>query len=356
MKSAGNDTTVLELLVPGLLGPVPPSPQAPPKTPVLDRLLARGRPTDSLGGDLTAALLERFGVDASAPYCLAADDPEWDRAGFWMHADPVHLRPDRDLLRLFDARHLVIGQDEAAALVAAFNAHFAADGLWLVAPAASRWYLRCDSAPALQTQPLAAVIGQHIDGFLPVGADAPRWASLMNEAQMLLFQSPVNRRREAAGQPAVNGLWTWGGGLWRPPTAADPPDRVLGDMPLARGLALAAGIPLRGDDGPGLVEVGELAKLLDPAEAPGRVLAIWQGLQEALLAQDEAAWAQAAEALDRALQPALAAMRAGRLARIELDVCDGRRWSIRPGDLRRFRIGWPRRPRTLAERAAAPEI
>ncbi len=131
---------VLELLVPGLLGPIPPRQGQPLSTPTLDRLLARGRQSATPATDVTTALLARFGADASAPYSLAADDPGWDRAGFCMHAAPVHLRPDRDLLRLFDARHLDISQDEADGLTAELNAHFArgriafhgADGVALV--------------------------------------------------------------------------------------------------------------------------------------------------------------------------------------------------------------------------------
>ena len=50
------------------------------------------------------------------------------------HADPVHLRPDRDRLILFDSRNLGITHEEAGALVGLFNGHFAADGMRLQAP------------------------------------------------------------------------------------------------------------------------------------------------------------------------------------------------------------------------------
>jgi hypothetical protein len=247
---------------------------------VLDLLLNRARQSAVSGNGLTARLLERFGAEASAPYCLASDDPDWDRGGYCMHADPIHLRPDRDLLRLFDARHLGISCAEAQALVAELNAHFSADGLRFSAPVASRWYLHCKHPPALQTQPLERVIGQHVDGLLPSGADAARWASLMNEAQMLLFQSPTNQRREAAGRPAVNGLWTWGGGVWQVPTGADPPTSVRAQSPLAQGLAAAADLTV------------------DPSTEAwlpraGTQLADWYQLQDALLDSDELAWTAA---------------------------------------------------------------
>ena len=331
----------LEVLVPGLLGPLPLPPGKAPVTPMLDRLLARGDPIERPGADLPGALLARFGAAASAPYALAADlrtagqdtaeSPE--QGGFWMHADPVHLRPDRDRLRLFDARHLGISRAEADALVAEINAHFAGDGLRLVAAAATRWYLTAEQPPALETAALEHVIGRSIDGHLPGGPDARRWAGLMNEMQMLLFQSPVNQAREAAGRPAVNGLWTWGGGHWQPLSAGRAPDRVEGGGPLAAGLAAAAGT--------GMAPLPARAEI-----AAGTTLAVIDRLQDAVLDNDETAWGAAATALDRWLAPASDALRAGVLFELILDTGNGRAWCIRRGSLMRL---W-RRPRPLVER------
>ena len=326
-----DSAAALELLVPGLRGPIPLSPDARPATPVLDLLLSRGLETEGVGDGLTPALLAAFGAEASAPYCLAADDPDWDRSGFWLHADPVHLRPDRDRLRLFDARHLGISRSEAEALAVEFNTHFTADGLRLVAPVASRWYLHVEPDPVLECEPLERVIGQPIDGFLPTGPDARRWASLMNEAQMLLFQSAVNQRRESEGRPAVNGLWTWGGGRWRSPAIA--PDLILSGQPLARGLALAAGVQQQPPH-----------QLTSPL--PRRTLVVWDQLQDAVLDADERAWLAAAEALDRWLAPLPDALRSGALGELKLSDCDGRGWRITAKGLRRF---W-RRPRPLVQR------
>jgi hypothetical protein len=326
-------TAVIELLVPGLFGPLPAPPERRPVTPTLDLLLARAETVSGLGDDAAAALCARFDAAASAPYALAADDPTRERAGFWLHADPVHLRPDRDRLRLFDARHLGITRAEADALVAELNAHFAADGLQVIAPSASRWYLMADDAPRLATQPLERVIGRSVDGALPEGPDAGRWASLMNEAQMLLFQSPVNRRREQEGRPAVNGLWTWGGGQWQGLAADKAPVRVLASDPLARGLAEAAGASA----GP----IGE-----PPAPETGATLVHWQALQACVLDSDESAWAGAAEQFDRWLAPLSAHLRAGRLAALVLDPCDGSARRITRRALRRF---W-RRPAPFVQR------
>lgn len=342
----------LDLVVPGLLGPVP-APDAPPQTSTLDLLLERASGlTDAACGDLPSTLLACFGAEASAPYALAADDPVWDRAGWWLHADPVHLRPDRDLLRLFDARHLGISRAEADALVAALNAHFAEDGMRVHAPVADRWYLRCDTPPVLHTTPLAQVTGQHIDPYLPTGADASRWAALMSEAQMLLFRHPVSQAREAAGRPAVNGLWCWGGGTWQPPAA--PPSRVVGSGPLLAGLAAAAAVnpqPLNRQSDCGETVDAHLGAAGD------RVLVLWDALDDALADRDPAAWAGAANRLERWLAPLPAMLRRGSVAAITIYACDGKRRVACGKDLRwyrRWRRGLlRRRPPTLVQRAAA---
>jgi hypothetical protein len=319
----------MEVLIPGLRRLTPLTSGLSPKTPVLDLLSTRAKMAPSLGNDVAAVLLRHFGVTASAPYCLAADDPRWDRSGFWMHADPVHLRADRDLLRLFDARHLGISRDEADQLIADLNRHFAAEGLRFSAPHPSRWYLHAPEPPALEVAPLEAVRGRGLDGFMPRGADASRWTGLMNEAQMLLFQSDANRRREIAGRPMVNGVWIWGGGRWGPAGESRRPDRMLSDLPLARGLADAAGIPCE--------PLSEAA-----LETPAGALAVSDLEPDPM--DDGADCAAAIETLDRWLRPALRALRAGRLDRVVIDACDGEyRWSARKADLRRFWL----RPRPI---------
>jgi hypothetical protein len=320
----------VELLVPGLLGPVPAPVDVGPVTPTLDLLLARADSVAGFGADAAGALCARFGAAASAPYALAADDPGWDRGGYWMHADPVHLRPDRDQLRLFDAANLGISRDEADALVAELNAHFSADGLRVVAPAASRWYLHVQEPPDLVTRPLERVIGRSVDGALPQGPDALRWASLMNEVQMLLFQSPVNERREREGRPAVNGLWTWGGGQWQALSSVGSPLHVVADDPLARGLAEAVGASIVPLDGA-------------PKPAAGVTLVHWRSLQRCVLDSDQEGWVGAVERLDRWLAPLLANLKAGRIAALVLDPCDGSSRRATRAALRRL---W-RRPKAL---------
>src|SRR2546423_11819725 len=97
-----------------------------------------------------------------------------------------------------------------------------------------------------------------------------RFHALMNEAQMLLHEHPVNAEREARGEPALNSIWFWGGGVV---DAAKPRpfSAVIADDPLARGLALAAGIPahaLPKDADSVLAALGDEGRALVVLDAP----------------------------------------------------------------------------------------
>ena len=146
-----------------------------------------------------------------APISFAADGGAPGNA-YWLRADPVHLQVSRDQLVLADSSRFAINGAEASELVRALNAHFGRDGLSFHAPHPTRWYLRLPATVDLRCTPLAEAAGKNIDPLLASGADAGRFRSLSNEAQMLLHSHPVNDAREAAGEMPVNSIWLWGGG------------------------------------------------------------------------------------------------------------------------------------------------
>lgn len=322
----------LDLLVPGLLGPVPVQPEQVPATQVLDRLLSRGTPLPGGAPDLTGALFAAFGQTPgdqapSAPLCRLADDPQGaqsDPGGYWLHADPVHLRLDRDHLLLYDARHLDLTQGEANALVADFNAHFAAEGLTLVAPVPGRWYLRLAEAPRLRTQPLDAVVGRSLAGLLPTGEDARRWAGILNEAQMLFAQARPNREREAQGRLAVSGIWPWGGGDLADLHLDSRHRVVCADHPLAVGLARRAGLTVQ----PLAAVDKDPALVLDQ----GPALVVWDRLWPAVLDADPVAWAAGLRDLEAWLGQLQGRLGAGKVQGWTLDGCGAGRWGIAHSD------------------------
>ncbi|MDP2785877.1 MAG: hypothetical protein Q8O38_14995 [Sulfurimicrobium sp.] len=277
------------LLIPSLFPPGAVTRQNDPlhgiKAPALQTLLARASCAQAPHSEMESWLCEAFGVARqqdypAAPLCLMADgfppdghdkrttpdhETRHDRfphpcppphAGegdegslcefhvnthYWLRADPVHLGVERDQLVLSEASTFPLVQEEADALVATLNQHFAADGLHFVAPQAQRWYLRLARPPALTTHGLYQAAGRNIHPLLPAGQEAMRWRALLNEVQMLLFEHPVNVAREARGIAPVNSVWLSGGGVL-PQVLPRTFDHVWANDALARGLAQAARI------------------------------------------------------------------------------------------------------------------
>ena len=209
--------TELNLCIPGLLGPLPGVQMAGaelPDVPALCRYLARA----SRGGgprDVEDALAGLGGYNRqefpAARLRYLAETGAMAGPGELLCADPVHLRADQDVVRLFDAE-LGITKEEAASLCDAFNAFEADTGLRLEWVTPEHWYLHLPGDLDISTTPLHHARGRDIDPLLPQGVGRPRWHALLNEWQMLLFQQPVNQQRQQAGRPMINGLWLWGEG------------------------------------------------------------------------------------------------------------------------------------------------
>ena len=192
--------------------------------PALQALLTRGRHRRDPAEGIEGAVCKALGIARQhdwplAPLALeAAGEAAGD--GYWLRADPVHLRVMRDRIVLLAGDEIPLAQDEADALAAAVAAHFGAE----LSPRPLRphhWYVRLARPPALTTTALSAAIGREVDPLLPEGRDATRFRAYLNEVQMLLHAHPVNLQREARGELAINSLWFWGGGT-RPAPVAGP--------------------------------------------------------------------------------------------------------------------------------------
>lgn len=139
----------------------------------------------------------------------------WQQSGnqagsaFWLYATPVHLMLQRDSFSLAPPVPLSLDRDEIDALTTALNKHFEADDLvffWHD----TQWFLRLENNPNIETTAPQAALNKDISAYLPKGHGAIKWASFMNEIQMLLFVHPVNVAREDKGQPAINSIWCYG--------------------------------------------------------------------------------------------------------------------------------------------------
>jgi len=327
----------VELVVPALF-------HSTAEAPALQLLLARGRRSTAGPVSLESWIGAAFGLDApvaaGALTALAyAMDPE---DGYWLRADPVHLRADRDRLLLIPSAGFDISADEAGQLCEALNRHFA-DQFTLHAATPERWCLQSRTAMAPQSRPPIEIAGRDIDAELP----DKRFHALLNEIQMALYQHAVNTGREARGAPVVNGLWLWGAGALPAAAAvanAGPWQSVSADDPVVLGLAKLAGMRHH-------APAAGAAAWLERAPEDGRHLLVLDSLRGAFALGDADALAARLQALEESwFAPLLAALRAGRVGMLTVQVPDaGASFETVRGDLHRF---W-RRARPLTGYSAA---
>ncbi len=329
--------SAIDLLVPGLLGPMPAlrEIEVSPQAKFLESALSRADVGSIDAHGYAATLFHLLGITASdsrhlptAPFCRLADGAMHDDI-YWLQASPVYLRPDGDGLLLFDAEVLDITLDEARQLVDLVQEHFSDRDWKLEIYDPQRWYLGLEHQPDIKTYPLSDVIGRNIDSFLPVGSEAMFWHSLMNEMQMLLHMGGVNQKREGGGQLPINGIWLHGGGSFQS-VERTVYTSIFADEPLVRGMALASG--------------------KDPVRLPrnsmefvsksGRSLMVYDALERSVLNADPYGWGESVELFDRWLESLLQAVRSKQLDGIDIYPCNGQVYRVDANSLRRF---WRRR-------------
>lgn len=312
-----------QLLLPGMIRAA----AIAPAPPALRSLLRCARREAAFEEGAQAWLCRRFGVARQqdwpvAPFAALADGLAAD-SGYWLCADPVSLLLQRDSFTVMDGPR-GLGLAQAQQLTDALNAHFAADGMQFFAPCATRWYLRLSGTPSLRTHPLSQARGRDIHTRLLQGADGLQWHGALNEMQMLLYDHPVNLALEELGEPPVNSLWLWGGGVL-PATTARTGFVFFADDPLVRGLALA--------HGDALAPLPSSAEgWLQNAQADPLQLIVHNPLELT-------DWQQALQQLERDwFAPLLAMLRDGRLARLTLHLADEtvNSFTVTRGDLYKF--------------------
>jgi hypothetical protein len=291
------------------------------RLPALASLLSHSRaerfdPISVEGWLCQAFQVERQQDWPVAPLTLAIDGGEVADA-YWLRADPVHLKVDRDRLLMIESALFDLDADDAQAFVSALDTHFADVGLSFHAPTPKRWYARLARVPMLVTHPASEVAGHDVQHFLPTGPDALEWHGIFNEAQMLLHGHSANAAREERGEPVVNSVWFWGGGV-QTAVHGRPYDRVWSDDALATALAVSADIPTMGRP----VDATAWLEAPDSRAAPeSSHLLSFDELALAGAHDDGAAWRERIDALEnRWLAPLHRALREGRLDRIALVV------------------------------------
>lgn len=233
----------LVLVLPGLLAP---DVGANGGAPALARLLGAAGAATKVPDGVAAALAPHYGVARQTDWPLApirlahrGVDPG---EHYWLTATPITLVATHDDVRLAGAVD-DLSSDEAVALVATLNTHFAADGVAFVAPAPAAWFVRAPAPPAVATRPLDALAGFALRDALPEGRDARTWRRWQNEIQMLLAEHPVNVARAGAGRAPANSVWLAEGGVRRPPPPLPAPIRTWANGGTAAALAAHVGAP-----------------------------------------------------------------------------------------------------------------
>lgn len=210
----------LTLVVPGLAQTLEAGITEGFQLPFLRRLIGRassGLATSSLYESLLFTL---FSIPQPEPMDipLAPVMYSWDkgdippRTGWWLRADPVYLRPNRDRLVLFGPRYLELNETESQSLAKLVAPLFTEYGWQFEALRPDRWYLRLPRPEQVTFTALGRVEGKYLGPALPAGIDGSRWRTLLNEIQMVLHDCPINQERENRGFPLANSLWFWGAG------------------------------------------------------------------------------------------------------------------------------------------------
>ena len=211
---------VLDLVVPGLLGPF--SNDLPAYFPdelnqaefkTLNTWLSRASVSEIKADGYYATLHSLIYPECDLSVCQLT--AEFDQVTvtsaeeYLYRVDPVHFKAESDHAVLLGSQLLEIEMDEAQQLIEAFNEHFIEDELTLYMGSADRWYLKTIKPLRLSFNSVDFSLGRDIKHFMPEGEDALWWRKILNETQMLFFQHNVNQQRDENRQLGINGLWIW---------------------------------------------------------------------------------------------------------------------------------------------------
>ena len=195
------------------------------KTPNMDRLAQHGRVglaktvPDGLPPGSDVANLSVFGYDPRTCYTgrspleaismgvpLGPDD-----VAFRMNL--VTLRPHGGRLYMEDFSAGHIGSDESHPLVASLQTELGDSRFEFYSGVGYRHLMVWRGGKdAMTATPPHDITGKQIIGYLPAGDGAEELIQLMNSAQMLLHDHPVNRQRAGRDELPANSIWLWGHG------------------------------------------------------------------------------------------------------------------------------------------------
>ena len=183
----------------------------------LARWISRGNRLSVAAPGREVALRECFEfLGAAFPHAALIRSAESnDIAGaLWLNADAAYVAADAVTLRMLACGVVGLSAEENAELAKSLRTLFGDAGFPLEISPSGRWQLRCprDSRLPRFATP-AETLGDDLAKHLPSGDNERQWRHLLNEAQVILHNQPVNERRIRQGQLPANSVWFWGAGV-----------------------------------------------------------------------------------------------------------------------------------------------
>jgi hypothetical protein len=187
-----------------------------PDTSPLARWLARGDELSKTQAGRDVALRECFEFLGTAfPHAALSRSLESSdaRDASWLYADPAYVIADAVTVRMLACGALGLTEEESHELAKPLKLLFGDAGFPLETSASGRWFLRCPSGSPLPSfAPPSQVLGDDLARHLPSGENERQWRHLLNEAQVILHNHPINEHRAREGKAPANSLWFWGAG------------------------------------------------------------------------------------------------------------------------------------------------
>ena len=217
------------------------------QTPAFAKLCALGSWHRDEDYPVEASLCRQFGLSKQQDWPLALMSALGEGlvvdAAYLLLLHPANFLLQRDFFSFGEP--LALSHDEKTTLIQTLNNHFTEDGFRLISGASlSSCYLAVKREVEVSTTLISQGMGRDVGPMMPQGKDGMAFQSLMNEAQMLLHEHPINQARERQGLPLVNSIWLSGGGAVDAlPKAAHQQDFIVfANDHLSQGLAKWAGI------------------------------------------------------------------------------------------------------------------
>jgi hypothetical protein len=233
--------STLHLLLPELRRVVPLDTQRR-----LAHWLSRGDREPNAKPGREVALREAFEfIGVHFPYAALARSLVWSDAAdaVWVNADPAFVVADAVTVRMLAIGQLGLTVEESSELAKPLKLLFGDAGFPLEVSPTGRWQLRCPKSTRLPIfSAPSAVLGDDMARHLPSGDNERQWRHLLNEAQVILHNHPLNAARAQRGLSPANSVWFWGEGALPDWVRTSLTRVVSGDDPVVA-LARLAKVP-----------------------------------------------------------------------------------------------------------------